>query len=205
MTGKLITIEGIEGSGKTTIAKRLMAWLEDNGHACLHSREPGGTQAGEAIREMLLNPKIQLAPETELLLFEAARRQIMDEQILPALSKEKIVVLDRFFDSTTAYQGYGRGLDLEKVEQLNLFASHGKKPDITILLDIDAETGLHRAQNVSGKGDRFESEDVKFMRRVRNGFLTIAEKEPERFVVISVNSDIDKIWKQLVDLIKDRV
>lgn len=205
MRGMFITIEGIEGAGKSTIAKRLIEWLESQGRECLHTREPGGTQAGEKIREILLNPQIKLAPETELLLFEAARRQIMEEQILPALHEGKTVVLDRFFDSTTAYQGYGRGLDLDWIEKLNMFACHGRKPDITILLDIDVQTGLQRARKVSGKDDRFESEKVDFMESVRDGLLKIANKEPKRFIVINVDRNIDEIWNQLVQLLKDNL
>jgi dTMP kinase len=205
MSGTFITIEGIEGAGKSTIAKRLLERLESQGRECLHTREPGGTQAGEKIREILLNPEITLTPESELLLFEAARRQIMEEQILPALNEGKTVVLDRFYDSTTAYQGYGRGLDLEWINQLNLYACHNRKPDITILLDIDVQTGLQRAKNVSGKDDRFESEKVDFMERIRQGFLAIADNEPQRFVVINVEHEIDEIWSQLVQKLQDRL
>ena len=229
MTGTFITIEGIEGAGKSTIAKRLIEWLENQGRECLHTREPGGTQAGEKIREILLNPQIKLAPETELLLFEAARRQIMEEQILPALQAGKTVVLDRFYDSTTAYQGYGRGLDLDWIEKLNLFACHGRKPDLTILLDIDVRIGLQRARKVSGTDDRFESEKVDFMQRihdeyqfllfdlskesksagfmeqVRQGFLQIAEKDKERILVVKINEDADKIWSNLQKKLKVRL
>lgn len=205
MSGLFITIEGIEGAGKSTIAKRLIEWLESQGRECLHTREPGGTHAGEKIREILLNPDIKLSSETELLLFEAARRQIMDEQILPALREGKTVVLDRFYDSTTAYQGYGRGLDLERINQLNMFACQNRKPDITILLDIDVQTGLQRAKNVSGKEDRFESEKVEFMERIREGFLTLAKQESQRFLVINVEHDIDDVWSQLVKKLEDRL
>lgn len=205
MSGTFITIEGIEGAGKSTIAKRVIEWLESQGRECLHTREPGGTQAGEKIREILLNPDIKLTPESELLLFEAARRQIMEELILPALEDDKTVVLDRFYDSTTAYQGYGRGLDLDWIETLNMQACQNRKPDITILLDIDVQTGLQRAKKVSGSEDRFESEKIEFMEKVRQGFLTIAEKEPQRFISIHVEYDIEEIWNQLSQKLKDRL
>lgn len=205
MSGTFITIEGIEGAGKSTIAKRLVEWLESQGKQCLHTREPGGTLAGEKIREILLNPQIHLSPETELMLFEAARRQIMEEQILPALDEGKTVVLDRFYDSTTAYQGYGRGLDLHWIETLNMFACLGKKPDLTILLDIDVQTGLQRAKTVSGVEDRFESEKVEFMQRIREGFLDIAGKEPSRFKVICVDHNIDEIWRQVKEFLENRL
>lgn len=204
MSGTFITIEGIEGAGKSTIAKRLIEWLESQGREYLQTREPGGTQAGEKIREILLNPDIKLTAESELLLFEAARRQIMEEQILPALDEGKTVVLDRFYDSTTAYQGYGRGLDLEWIETLNMHACHNRKPDITILLDIDVHVGLQRAIKVSGTQDRFESEKVEFMEKVRQGFLTIAEKEPNRFICINVEHEIEVIWTQLSQKLLDR-
>lgn len=205
MSGTFITIEGIEGAGKSTIAKRLIEWLESQGRECVQTREPGGTRAGEKIREILLNPEIKLTSESELLLFEAARRQIMEELILPALEEGKTVVLDRFYDSTTAYQGYGRGLDLDWIEKLNMFACHNRKPDITILLDIGVHIGLQRAKKVSGTQDRFESEKVEFMERVRQGFLTIAKNEPQRFICINVDHEIEEIWNQLSHNLKDRL
>ncbi|MBN2330154.1 MAG: dTMP kinase [Candidatus Omnitrophica bacterium] len=201
MAGFFITIEGIEGAGKTTIAKRLDAWLQSNGYKTFCTREPGGTEIGETLRELILNAERPLTVQAELLLIEAARAQIMDEVILPRLEEGITVILDRHCDSTTAYQGYGRGVNINLISQCNSFACQGRTPDLTILLDVDVKTGLMRAMKVrerAGFQDRFETEDIDFMELVRKGFLEIARREPSRVTVVSSQEDIDVVWETVI-------
>lgn len=184
----LISFEGIDGSGKSTQIQLLSNYLIESGFELLNVREPGGTEFSEAIREILLSEKYDITAIAELMLFDSARSQLIHEVIKPALEKGKIVICDRFFDSTTAYQGYGRGIDLSSVEIINHVAVNGLKPDITFFLDISIETSILRTKNK--KYDRIESAGVDFYERVRNGFLTIASQEPDRFVII--NSEGEK-------------
>ncbi len=205
MAGFFITLEGIEGTGKTTQAARIEEWLQNQGRPCLRTREPGGTAAGESIREILLNADYTLSVETELLLIEAARSQLMDEVILPELDAGKIIILDRFYDSTTAYQGYGRGLNLDFVSRINRFASRQCVPDLTLIFDLDVKTGLERARKIVERAnfkDRFESETIEFMERARKGFLEIAASEPNRTRVIPVDSDPETIWEQIKPILE---
>lgn len=200
MSGTFITIEGIEGAGKSTVAHHLHGWLKARSHTCLCTREPGGTSLGEQLRSMVLHSREPLAPMTELLLFQTARAQLMNEVILPALERGETVLLDRHTDSTMAYQGYGRGIDRHEIATLNRIATSGRSPDITILLDLDAHTGLQRARSTPGKPaepDRFESETLDFMQKVRNGFLAIAEAEPDRCMVINAEQSEDLVWSEL--------
>lgn len=190
--GVLVTFEGGEGCGKSTqillLAQRLMA-------AELPVRllrEPGGTAAGEAIRAILLDrDHAGLDAHAELLLYEAARAELVAEVIEPALDAGEIVLLDRFYDSTTAYQGFGRGLPLAEVARLNAFATAGLVPDRTVLLDIDVATGLERATRTGA--DRLEAEDVAFHERVRAGFLAIAAEQPDRVVVVDARGGVDDV------------
>lgn len=178
--GLLITLEGGEGSGKTTQAQALAARLEERGYAVCLTREPGGTELGQAVQRLLEADRAP-APLAELLLFAADRAQHVQEVIAPALVAGKIVVCDRFADSTLAYQGSGRGLDLGLVRRLNDEATGGLRPDLTLLLDIAPEVGLEREGSqldVTGR------ESLEFHQRVREGFLALAREEPERFVVI---------------------
>ncbi len=207
MSGRLITVEGIEGSGKTTIAKRLVLFFKEKNIPCLYTREPGGTTAGEALRSIILDAEIPLCQESELLLIEAARAQIMREIVFPSLNAGQHVILDRHTDSTMAYQGYGRGMNRETVEQLNSFATQSRTPDLTILLDIDAPTGVARAQKITsqqGLNDRFETENIQFMEKVREGFLEIAQNDPERIILIDSRNDIEKVWEAVEKKITDR-
>jgi dTMP kinase len=181
--GLLITLEGGEGSGKTTQASALAKHLEDRGHSVCLTREPGGTALGQAVLRLLRESEggLALTPLSELLLFEADRAQHVSEVIRPALALGKIVVCDRFSDSSLAYQGYGRGLGLELIRRLNDEATGGLGPDLTLLLDVSPEVGLARegAQiDVTGR------ESPAFHERVREGFLALAREEPDRFVII---------------------
>lgn len=198
MPGLFITVEGIEGAGKTTIAERLETWLQGRGHATFRAREPGGTPVGEALRGLILDAGHPLGVEAELLLIEAARAQLMDEVVLPRLEQGQTVILDRHIDSTTAYQGYGRGLDLDLIARLNHFATRGRRPDRTILLDVDAAVGLARARDSkpgAAYQDRFETEELAFMERVRQGFLTLARQEPARFLVVNAEREVEAVWR----------
>ncbi len=192
----LITIEGIDGAGKTTIAIKLYEYLKKEKGEVYLFREPGSTEVGEKIREILL--MYDVGDITELLLFESARAELTERLLLPLLKKGKIVILDRFCDSTTAYQGYGRGIDIEMIERINMFASRGIKPDLTILLDISPDVALERLK----AKDRFE--EIDFLRRVREGFLRIAEKN-ERVKVIKADEDVDTVFKNVLGVVREHL
>lgn len=197
--GLFISLEGIEGTGKTTQARLLYERLIHNGLEAILTNEPGGTPIGESIREILLKiDHKEMSYMTELLLYNAARAQHLYEKILPALKMGKVVITDRFSDSTIAYQGYGRGIDLNLLKTLDDIATGGIKPDITLLFDLDVETGLKRNKGIN-KIDRLELEDIEFHRRVREGYLKIAELEPGRIKIIDANEPIsvisEKIWE----------
>lgn len=199
-SGLFITLEGIEGAGKSTLAQRLQDWFTCRGHDCIRTREPGGVPTAERMRDLLLHEKLNLTPEAELFIIETARVQLMHELILPALEQSRTVILDRHTDSTLAYQGYGRGLDLNHLRRINQFATRGRKPDWTLLLDLDAETGLSRARRDQTKAenpDRFESEAVSFMETVRQGFLAIAGSEPQRVSVFNALDNLETIWQKI--------
>lgn len=172
----LIAIEGLDGSGKTTQARLLAEHLRRKGNQVVQVEEPGTTNAGEAIREILLDGKREIAPLCELLLYEASRAQLVHELIRPALATGKIVVADRFALSSLAYQGYGRGLTLKLVETLNAIATDNLAPDLTLLLDISPEEGLRR--KAQKPPDRMESAELEFYRRVRQGYLHALPKPP---------------------------
>jgi dTMP kinase len=184
--GLFITLEGPDGSGKTSQAARLGAALEAEGREVVLLREPGGTALGEGLRELLLHREdMPIDPLADALLFNAARAQLVSEVIRPALAAGKTVLCARFADSTLAYQGYGAGLDLDTLKTLETIAIAATRPDLTILLDVPAETGLNRKRRGRGALTRFESRaDLAFHRRVRDGFLRLAHAEPERWRVI---------------------
>jgi dTMP kinase len=178
-----ITLEGEEGSGKSYQAEELCSWLSAKGIPVILTHEPGGTELGEKISDLVKwAQETNISPMTELLLFNASRAQHVKEVIRSALNEGKVVICDRFDDSTTAYQSYGRGLDLDMVKQVNNTATGGLRPDLTILLDISIEDGL--ARKSGEKLDRFEQEDIDFHRKVREGYLKMADEEPERWLVI---------------------
>ncbi len=205
MTGLFITMEGIEGCGKSTQIGRLQLGLEKRGYPVVTTREPGGTAVAEAIRTIVLNPKnASLSPVTELLLYAAARAQHVDERIRPALEAGKVVLCDRFADSTTAYQGAGRELSQETIHTLHAIATRGTWPDLTIVLDLPVEEGLKRAGR-GAKLDRIEREPLDFHRRVREGFLRIARDEPERVRVVNGNQPVDEVAAAVWALVEPRL
>ncbi|HLX38081.1 MAG TPA: dTMP kinase [Candidatus Binataceae bacterium] len=195
--GLFITLEGVEGSGKTTQAAILGETLGKEGRTAIVTHEPGGTRAGQAIRKIFLDPEVTLDVASELLLVLADRAQHVREMIAPRVEAGDIVISDRYSDSTVAYQGYGRGFDLPLLKQLNHLATAGMIPDLTIVLDCPAEVGLARTrERVKGKEhrfDRFESEMVEFHRRVRDGFLAIAKAEPNRVKIINAEDSPESI------------
>ena len=195
--GFFISFEGIDGCGKSTQLSLFRKMLEEHGNSVLYIREPGGTNIGEKIRSILLDKSnTEMFKETELLLFEAARAQIVREVIQPALDEHKIVLCDRFFDASIAYQGFARGLNTEDIEQLNSFASGNLEPDITFLLDISSEKALKRRNHRLDAEDRLELEGKEFMDQVRAGYLYLAEKK-SRIAVIDASSSEEKTAKKI--------
>ena len=201
--GLFITFEGTDGAGKTTQIQRLTADLRQAGYEVCLTREPGGTPISEQIREMLLNPDhSEMAATTELLLYAASRAQHVSEVIKPALKAGQIVISSRFADATVVYQGYGRGLDLEKIHRLNRIATDGVTPDITFVLDLPVEIGLQRAQKRRGGLDRLEREKIEFHRRLREGYQTIARQEPQRLKIIDAQVSPKRVYAQIQGLIQ---
>ncbi len=195
--GLFITFEGIEGSGKSTQVKLLVAYLQKKGFPHLTTREPGGTKISEAIRSILLNPDFaEMTPETELLLYSASRAQHTAQLILPALEQGSIVICDRYYDSTYAYQGAARELDENMIDTLTRFASYGRIPDLTFLIDLDVEIGLGRI--TSRQLDRLEKENLAFHQRVREQFLFIANKCASRYVVLDGQNEPEEIHRQIL-------
>ena len=202
LRGKFITFEGSEGSGKSTQIERLVARLHENGLETFVTREPGGTELGEEIRNLLLHHRAggAMQPETELLLFAAARAQLVRERIAPALAAGKVVICDRFLDSTTVYQGAARRLAPEAVARINHFAVGHHIPDLTLLLDVPVEVSHARVRNRgTGQPDRIEKESAEFFTRVRDGYLALAQAESRRITVVDSTQPLDTvsalIWK----------
>jgi len=214
LRGKLITFEGIEGSGKSTHARLLAREIRAKGHEVIEVREPGGTRLGEAIR-LLLSRKGDaetMCAQAELLLFMASRAQLVQTVILPALRRGAHVICDRFSDSTAAYQGYARGCNLKLIAKINTFAVQGISADMTILLDIDPGAGFKRLQSRNRRQgtekDRIESEGMAFHKRVRSGYLALAKKMPRRFSVVNADRPVKKvhadIWKAVRNVLERR-
>lgn len=189
-----ITFEGIDGSGKSTQAMLTYRFLSSKGYKVNLLREPGSTRVSEKIRKILLDKRNLMGDRTELLLYEAARAEICSREILPLLTKGEVVLCDRFYDSTTAYQGYGRKLDLREVRALHRVATGGLVPDLTFLCNINLQTAFKRR---SAKLDRLESESMAFFERVRKGFLEIARKERRRVKVVDASQPIDIVFEQI--------
>ena len=205
---RFITFEGGDGSGKTTQLKAIESHLTASGKSCLSTREPGGTSLGELIRRVLLEVgKQPITSPTELFLYLADRAQHIHEVIIPALEQGKIVLCDRHTDSTLAYQGYGRGIDLGLLRSLNHIASQGIKPDLTLLFDCPVEIGLSRtaqrqSQTVSGRNeDRFEREKIEFHERVRAGFLELSRAEAHRFRIIDAARSAEEVGQEIKNII----
>lgn len=202
--GHFITLEGTEGSGKSTQAARLAQVLRADGHAVLLTREPGGTPAAEQLRAVLLkNNSESLAAETEAFVILAARRQHVDHVIAPALRQGAIVICDRFVDSTLAYQGYARGLDLKTLRTMNRWATGGLAPDLTLLFDLPVTTGLRRRQRDSAGQNRLDRETKSFHEQVRAGFLELARKEPRRIKPVNAARTPDRIAEDVRRLVVD--
>ena len=190
--GFFVSLEGPEGAGKTTLAKRLADWFAEQGAEAVLTREPGGTELGGAVRELLLTRP--MGAKAEFLLYLADRAEHVEKVIRPALLAGKVVIADRYADSSYAYQGFGRGLSLSWMKAATEGATGGLVPDLTILLDLDPEAGLRRG----GRSDRLEKESLDFHRRVREGFLALAEAEPERFRVIDAGRDPERVWRSVL-------
>lgn len=191
VSGLFVTVEGGEGVGKSTQARRLADALRASGRVVVETREPGGTPVGDRVRALLLDPASEMTARTEALLYEASRAQLTETVIAPALERGDIVVCDRFIDSTTAYQAYGRRVDLEGIRTLNLLATGGIRPDVTVLLTLELEESLRRATH--GGADRMERESLEFHSRVHDGFLKIAATEPARFVMVEAHGGPDEV------------
>ena len=213
--GLFITFEGIEGCGKTTQIRMSGKHLNSGNIPFIITEEPGGTSLGLMIRRMLLNEcSFEICAESEVFLFSAARAQHVKDIILPALEEKKVVLCDRFFDATIAYQGFGRGLDVDFIRQINAISSGQLKPDMTFLFDVPVEVGLKRAMERISRAknvlreDRFEMEDIDFHKKVREGYLFLARSEPERFRLIDGSNDVlavhHEVCSQISALIEER-
>ena len=199
--GLFITFEGIEGCGKSTQARMLKEFLINEGKSVFLTREPGGPKIAEEIREMLLsvNNK-EMLPQTEVLLYMASRSQHTGEWIIPELEKGNIVISDRYYDSTFAYQGAARKIDGKLIDTIRRYATFGLVPDLTFLVDLPEEIGLSRI--LKKDADRLEQESMKFHKRVREGFLELAKKEPERFIILDGKKSINEIHHDVINIIK---
>ena len=205
MRGRFITMEGGEGAGKSTMMDRVADWLENAGHRVIRTREPGGTDLAEKLREILLDRNnISLSGRAELLLMFAARAQHLEELIRPALVRGDWVLCDRFTDATWAYQGGGRGLPRDEIGSLETLVHGDLQPDLTLLLDLPVELGMKRAARRS-QADRFEQESTLFFERVRNAYLERAEAAPERFAVIDAASNMEEVWSQIKSVLHQRM
>lgn len=203
--GKFLTFEGGEGAGKSTQIKRLGAALEATGTSTTVTREPGGSPGAETIRGLLLDPSAEWDAPTEALLHFAARADHYTTRIAPALRKGDWVICDRFADSTRAYQGFGLGLSMEAIETLYEIALGDFVPDLTIILDVPVDVGMTRMESRDGDPDRYEKMDVAFHERLRQGFLEIAAREPERCEIIDAVADIDTVTQRIFDCVERRL
>ena len=205
--GFLVSLEGPEGAGKTSVLEALIPVLENRGVEVLTTREPGGVLIGEKIREVILDPShTEMDPKTELLLYIASRRQHLVEKVLPALAAGQLVIMDRFIDSSVAYQGFGRGLDIDAIDWLNQFATDGLKPDLTLYFDIEVEEGLARiAANSDREVNRLDMEGLDLHRKVRQGYLSLIEREGNRIEKIDASLPLDQVIKNTQQLLFDRM
>jgi dTMP kinase len=202
-----ITFEGGDGSGKSTAIKHIVEELTKEGYSILLTREPGGTPISEEIRSIILDrANTAMDPRTEALLYAASRRQHIVEKILPAIKEGKIVLCDRFLDSSLAYQGGARNIGIDKVEQMNLFATEGLKPDLTLLFDIDPQIALNRiASNAGREVNRLDVEQLPFHIKVRSIFLKLAEADPKRFRIIDASKSVQDVSEEAYQAIKEKL
>ena len=201
-----ITFEGPDGSGKTTQMRKLIPVLQEKGLDIVQTREPGGTDIGDQIRAVIMNMKNKsMHPRAEILLFCASRAQLVEELIRPSLAEGKLVLCDRYADSTMAYQGYGHGLDRDVLSQALNFATGGLKPDLTLLFDISAEAGLRRRLSNHEEWNRMDDYALQFHERVRKGYLAMAAAEPERWIVINADRSPDVIHEEVVSILESRL
>jgi len=200
-----ITLEGPEGSGKTSHIPYLVEYLREKGYMVFPTREPGGTSIGEQIREVIHDMKnVEMHPRTETLLYQAARAQIVEQVIKPRLADGEIVISDRYYDSTIAYQGYGHQQNLEQVRALVKYATGGLVPDLTVLLDLDIEVGLKRKKNAD-EWNRMDAYTVEFHQRVRNGYHEMVKDEPNRWVVVDAGQKWESVREELRKVIEGRI
>ena len=202
-----ITFEGPEGSGKTSVANKICELLEKDGYQVIHTREPGGTPIAEQIREVILNKSnTALDSRAEALLYAASRRQHLVEKVWPALKEGKIVICDRYLDSSLAYQGGARGLGIDEVLNVNLFATENTFPELTLLFDIEPELGLKRiAANANREVNRLDLEKIDFHKQVRNTFLKLAERYKDRYVIIDASKNLDEVIKATYETIINKL
>lgn len=208
MKGKFITFEGIDGSGKSTQLRLVERYLADAGHNVVTTLEPGGTPLGRQLRSVFLETKDTISPRAELLLFAADRAQHVEHLIKPSLAAGKIVISDRYADATAAYQGAGRGFDADTIAQVIEIATGGLKPDLTLFFDITVETALERmnVRHTSGtEANRMDGETAEFYERVRNAYLAIADREPERVCIVGSEGSIDEIFEKAIAIVDARL
>ncbi|MBN2897158.1 MAG: dTMP kinase [Clostridia bacterium] len=199
----VITLEGGEGSGKSTILDMIRDFLENHDVDFLVTREPGGVPIAEKIRNVILDVNhTEMDARTEALLYAAARRQHLVEKVLPAMDAGKVVVFDRFVDSSLVYQGYCRGIGIDEVYQLNLFATEGFTPDVTLYLDVTPEIGLARVNNGEREVNRLDLENMAFHKKVREGYLMLAERNPNRYKTIDADLSLEEVYQQVLNVLK---
>lgn len=201
-----ITLEGPDGSGKTTQARLLAEWLRQRGYEVILTREPGGTPIGDQVRAVLHDPEnTDMIPQAEFLLYSASRAQLVAQVIRPALDAGKWVVSDRFYDSSIAYQGYGRGLDLAALRQITRFATGGLVPDLTLCLDVQSDQGIRRRLLGGGEWNRLDREALEFHRRVRMGYLELAGLERDRWVILDASRSVEEVQAEIRTLVQERL
>ncbi|MBB3870462.1 dTMP kinase [Geobacillus sp. NFOSA3] len=207
MKGRFFSFEGPDGAGKTTMITKLESFLREKGFDVLSTREPGGVRIAEEIRSIILNPKhTEMDGRTEALLYAAARRQHLLEKIIPAIKAGKIVLCDRFVDSSLAYQGFARGLGIDEILQINQFAIDGYFPSLTIYFDIDPKIGLERIQkNKQREINRLDMESLSFHYKVREGYLKIAERFSDRIIVIDASKPVDEVFAMTIAAVMDQI
>lgn len=201
--GRLITFEGIEGCGKSTLAKELYEYLKSKNYKVIFTREPGGGKLGEKIREILLSNEFEIPDYSELFLFLASRYEHTKNVIIPRLKEGYIVISDRYMDSTIAYQGYGRKIDLKLLEKLNEIATLGIKPDLTFLIDLPEEISFNRLKDKIL--DRIESEEIEFYKRVRFGYIEIARNEPLRFIILDGTMELQALKQKVFEITENLI